>query len=70
MVHAVPRLEPVEKNLGLLGPEGFRMFDGLPIETLVIIVVQVRALAHGIGNWMASDLKHGGSFVVVCPRCR
>ncbi|MNR14695.1 hypothetical protein D3C85_1311820 [compost metagenome] len=60
-VDLVPGLRPVEKGLGLLGPEAFRLLDGLPIQALVVGVVEVRALTHGLGDGVAGDLEHAGS---------
>jgi hypothetical protein len=67
-VHLIPGLEPVQKGLGLLAPEGFGLLDGLLVEAQVGVVIQVRALAHRVWHGMASDLEHGGVLVIVCPQ--
>ncbi|MCY1363731.1 hypothetical protein D9M69_505070 [compost metagenome] len=59
VMDAVPGLEPVQESGGLLGPEGFGLLDGLPVQALVVLVLQMGALAHGVGNRVSGDFEHG-----------
>ena len=64
LLHAGPGFAPVEKSLGLLGPENFWLFDRLLVKAQVVVVVQVSALTHGIGYGVVADLEHGGSLLL------
>ena len=68
MLHAVPGLEPVQELARLLAPERVRLFDGLAIEALVGLVVQVRALAYLILERVKADFEHGGFLVLLLSR--
>jgi hypothetical protein len=47
--------------MSLLGPERVRVFDGLPVQTLIIIGAKLSGLARRIGVWEIADIEHGVS---------
>ncbi len=68
VVDAVPGLEPIEEGLGLLAPELVGVLDGLAVQALVVVVVQVGTLADGVRHRVDADLEHGGFLCFSAPQ--
>src|SRR5690606_25503957 len=60
-----PWLVPIEKALGLLGPEFVRLLNGLLVEPIIGGFVGMRVDAGSIGYLMILDLVHGQSSIVI-----
>ncbi|MNE34147.1 hypothetical protein D3C80_1278570 [compost metagenome] len=59
LLDLAPGLDPVQ-GLGLFGPEGIRVIDGLAVQALIVGLAQLRRFADGIGLGKVADIEHGG----------
>ncbi|CAI8974775.1 hypothetical protein EMIT093MI4_90036 [Pseudomonas sp. IT-93MI4] len=67
-LNGLPRCAPVEEAGGLFGPEGAGVFNGFAVQTLIVVLTQLRSPADGIGFGERADIEHDGSLFLLCDR--